>query len=288
MRMAYTAWRDAGTHPQEFVWRESSEEDPFTDMVQTVTKSLAAEGIYRPGNLGDIAEKRLLRAIRLLGPGLFPLIKEAEVRLDGVRTYSGSEDLYQVTGVVDVLAAAPFSTYEEGENAIVDGMRRVMSLEGVVTDAEVIVDYKGISKQDRSAMLEVGRRQLLTYSWLRNHSVGERRVAGGILIFVNDLLEPEGDPTEDLNEPDLVELLLEASDVVDWTEELETDALDFFDTTVRDIETRLASERGQPLVATWEPRAERKTCSACDGRWHCPGSDFDSGAKTRPVAPSAP
>jgi hypothetical protein len=52
-------------------------------------------------------------------------------------------------------------------------------------------------------MLEVGRRQLLTYSWLRHHSVGQRRVAGGILIFVNDLLDPEGDPNEDLNEPTL-------------------------------------------------------------------------------------
>ena len=38
---------------------------------------LRAEGLFRPSSMGVQAERRLLRAIHVLGPLIFPLIKEA-------------------------------------------------------------------------------------------------------------------------------------------------------------------------------------------------------------------
>ena len=72
--------------------------------------------------MDDVAEKRLLRTIRLLGTHLFPLIERSEVRLSGVRSCSSpATELYQVTGVVDVLAVARFG--EPGTNMLVDLIR---------------------------------------------------------------------------------------------------------------------------------------------------------------------
>ena len=92
------------------------------------------------------AEQRLLRAIHVLGPLIFPLIKEAEVRLSAIRQALASngtdEVVYQVTGVVDVLGATKFTT--EADNPLVTNIIcRLPALKLSDDELEVILDYKG-------------------------------------------------------------------------------------------------------------------------------------------------
>ena len=91
-----------------FIWSEPVAGD-YGELVKLGGGRLRAEGLFRPSSMGVQAEQRLLRAIRVLGPLIFPLIKEAEVRLSAIRQALASngtdEVVYQVTGVVDVLGA---------------------------------------------------------------------------------------------------------------------------------------------------------------------------------------
>src|SRR5262245_13488557 len=112
MRRAYDAWR-SDPDMARFVWSDPLAGD-YGDLVELVTGRLRADGLFRPSSMGVQAEQRLLRAVRVLGPLIFPLVKEAEVRLSAVRqvtTSNGNDEVvYQITGVVDVLGATKFTT----------------------------------------------------------------------------------------------------------------------------------------------------------------------------------
>jgi hypothetical protein len=294
MRQAYRRWSEGAWQPADYRWQESPE-PPFSDLREAVTQGLRAEGLYRPANLGDSAERRLVRAIRVLGPCLFPLIKEAEVRLNGVRRFGkGRDDLYQVTGVVDVLASASLESFPPGENALVDHLRESIAELATEDQSEIVVDYKGISRQEMDKrLLEVGHRQVVTYAWLRRRQHGAGPVHAGMLLFVNDLLRDDDDPNADPDPKGLKSLIETSAELVPVREEEERRSLRFFDETVSEIEARVGQEGARELWKVWNPRPEAKTCAACDARWHCPesaveGDEYDRPPSNRPLAPAAP
>jgi PD-(D/E)XK nuclease superfamily len=285
MRIAYQAWTD-GTEPAAFSWR-SPLEAPFSDLVNEVTRSLKAEGLYRPASMGEVAEKRLLRAIRILGPLLFPLIKEAEVRVAAVRDLS--DFVYEARGVVDVLAAGDLSGLKDNALVARVGSEASELVADPGSPAEIVVDYRGITKREADeAMLEAARKQVLTYAWLRNRRVGADVVIGGVLAYVNDLLTNEDEPDSDPGAAELAELLQISTEVIVATPKAIDDAVKFFDQNVRRIETCVDAEGSAPLAELWVPSPERQTCAACDARYRCPKSDVKGAPQTRPFSPSAP
>lgn len=290
MRVAYEQWKDESVGPEMYEWESDTGNEPFQSLIDEVMRTLRAEGLYRPGNMGDVAERRLLRTVRLLGTHLFPLIERSEVRLDAVREYSaGAASLYQVTGVVDVLAVARFG--EPGKNVFVDLIRDGLEQAGhaVGTVGEIVVDYKGITRERLERDYEAARSQILTYGWLRNREADEDVVRAGVLCTVDDLLPDGADANVTPQGDEARELLGAAISAVPVSKNLIAAGTSFFDSTVAQIENSLASESVGNLPAVWEPRPERRTCVTCDARWHCPASDMGDGVPpTRPLAPSAP
>lgn len=290
MRRAYDAWR-ADPDLTRFLWSEPLEGD-YGELVEVVTARLRADGLFRPSSMGVIAEKRLLRAIRVLGPLVFPLIKEAEVKLSAVRqanTEQGVKNAYQITGVVDVLAATRFTS--DTDNPLVAFvMDRLDGLGPTDDELEVILDYKGIARKEVADAGEMAGRQILTYSWLRNRRMQKEVVAAGAVVFVNDLLAKGGDPNVDPTAEELVRLLDQVIVPVAVAGSLPEEAAEFFDARVEQIEAAQSEEAdGTDLEESWPPRPVKRTCVACDARYHCASS-----AANRPkgvsgvFAPDAP
>ena len=290
MRHAYDLWRSEEDEPMSFVWADPLV-PPFAELVEHVTRRLRALGLFRPASMGEIAEQRLVRAIRVLGPLIFPLIKEAEVRLAAVRHATGAEHepetIYQITGVVDVLASTRFAA--AADNPLVAEVLRGVGDIPASEELEVIVDYKGIARADIEDMLETAERQILTYAWLRNRRVGGSVVTAGAVVFVNDLLAGDGDPNVDPTATELEDLLRAAIEPVVVTTGSPEDAAQFFDERVREIEARQQLEGTAPLDEIWVPRPHHATCVACDARYHCPESDVEKPEGVHGVfAPDAP
>lgn len=290
MRRAYDAWQE-DPDLSRFLWSEPLEGD-HGELVETVTARLRADGLFRPSTMGAIAEKRLLRAIRVLGPLVFPLIKEAEVKLSAVRqaeTEQGEEIAYQITGVVDVLAATRFTS--DIDNPLVAYvMKRLDGLGTTDDELEVILDYKGIAREEVNDADEMASRQILTYSWLRNRRLQKKVVAAGAVVFVNDLLATGDDPNTDPTGDELDELLDNAIVPVAVGGSLPEEAAEFFDARVEQIEAAQVQEaEGAALEESWPARPAKRTCVACDARYHCASS-----AANRPkgvvgvFAPDAP
>lgn len=290
MRLAYEQWRDESVDPEEYAWESGAANEAFESLIARVLRTLRAEGLFRPGNMGDVAERRLLRTVRLLGAHLFPLIVRSEVRLDAVREYSAdAPSLYQVTGVVDVLAVARFGA--SGDNVLVDLIRDRLEEAGhpVGNVGEIVVDYKGITRDRLEPGYEAARSQILTYGWLRNREADEDVVRAGVLCTVDDLLPTGADANVTPHGDEARELLDAAVSAVPVSEDLIAAGTSYFDSTVARIERALTSESDENLPEVWEPKPERRTCIACDARWHCPASDMGDGVpSTRPLAPPAP
>ena len=291
MRLAYDQWNESSIQPAEFEWHGTSGNERFQSLVDEVVRSLRAEGLFRPGNTQDLAARRLLRAIRLLGSELFPLVKESEVRLNAVRECDSAPfGLYQMTGVIDVLAVANFG--KPGTNALVDVMGELLEDSGYALGevGEVVVDYKGVTRERLDASgLDIARSQVLTYAWLRNREEGTDIVQAGVLCLVDELLPDGADPNYTPTGTEAREMLRRSIEIVPVSKTLTDKGTAVFDSTVAEIEEALKAEVDEDLPSVWVPRPERRTCTACDAKWHCPESDLEgAGQLQRPVAPSAP
>jgi hypothetical protein len=148
---------------------------------------------------------RARAALMDLGPHLFPLISQSEVRLTGSRALKSlpplkvfrRADRYELVGVIDVVTDVEMAKHQQ--NQIVE---LVKSKLGTLPEHfELIVDYKGsrrppnlksISGQNPS-LWDQYEWQVLTYAELRAKQVGSKPVAAGILIYINELLPLEGD-----------------------------------------------------------------------------------------------
>jgi len=147
-------------------------------------------------------------AISELGPHLFPLISQSEVRLTGARKLKPlpsskqfrRADRYEMAGVIDVITDVEM--VEHGENQIVEIVKAKLS--HLPAHFELIIDYKGSRRQPNLATIAGANPslwdqyawQVLTYAELRSKQVTSKPVTAGILIYINELLPLDGDLLE--------------------------------------------------------------------------------------------
>jgi len=148
---------------------------------------------------------RVFVAITELGPHLFPLISQSEIRLTGARGLKPlpagkafrRADRYEMAGVIDVVTDVEMANH--GGNQIVEIVRG--KLGQLPARFELIIDYKGSRRQANIATIagaipslwDQYAWQVLTYSELRGKQVGSKPVAAGILIYINELLPLDSD-----------------------------------------------------------------------------------------------
>lgn len=181
---SYRRWADGRALP----WDEVQ----VQQVAQQVIRRLDARGVqFQRFLLLGIALERAYQAINRIGPILFPLIAECEVKLQGLRGLPRGvprtvrqSDYYEVTGVVDVITSVEIRDASP-ENVL------ARTLLGPSPAYEVVVDYKGMR---RPAALDPSDRiweyhewQVLTYAWLRGQQTGEARTTSGLLLYLNEL-----------------------------------------------------------------------------------------------------
>ena len=251
------------------------------------------------------AYRRAEAAINTLGPHLFPLIAEAEQRVIGTRQIPGAGTLsraekYALTGVIDVLTEIELDR-SDTTNLIRQAVQQ--ATHGLDGRFEVIVDYKGTRRPDADSIeWRDGEWQVQTYAWLRHEQRLSRRVAAGILIYINELSPGEGDmmalrAAVNAGRTDVVPYLDSDRRILEnWRPgtranfsanflfqravraiAVSEDSIDLatgaFDTTVATIEDNVRQEeQAVSILSTWQGNCvDRKTCAACDFRYFCDG-----------------
>ena len=251
------------------------------------------------------AYRRAEAAINKLGPHLFPLIAEAEQRVIGTREIPGTgvhsrAEKYALTGVIDVLTEIELDRSDTGNKIRQAVQQATGQLDGMF---EVIVDYQGTRRPDTdSPEWTDGEWQVQTYAWLRHEQRVSRRVAAGILIYINELSPGDGDITAlraalNAGRTDIVPFLdsdrriLEnwrsgtqpnfsddflfqrAIRVIPVNPDSIANATGAFDNTVAEIEDLVRQEeQAVSILTTWPGDCnDGKTCAACDFRYFCDG-----------------
>jgi len=176
------------------------------EVIRFVEERLLNQGIaaWEPW-LKLLGYARASTAITELGPHLFPLISQSEIRLTGARGLmplpSGKEfrraDRYEMAGIIDVVTDIEMTQHDG--NQIVEIVRA--KLGQLPARFELIIDYKGSRRQPNLTTIAGGSPslwdqyawQVLTYAELRSKQVGAKPVAAGILIYINELLPLDGD-----------------------------------------------------------------------------------------------
>jgi hypothetical protein len=147
-------------------------------------------------------------ALAELGPHLFPLVSQSEIRLTGARGLKQlpaskafrRADRYEMAGVIDVVTDVEMTKHSG--NQIVQIVRAKLGV--LPAQFELIIDYKGSRRQPNLATIAGANPslwdqyawQVLTYAELRSKQVGSKPVAAGILIYINELLPLDGDLLE--------------------------------------------------------------------------------------------
>jgi len=167
MEEAYLMWREGGWKHFPWEWQHK-----LREIELKIDKRLNVEHMYAPPNLFcifDGPEKVLRRgcpdtkhphkllasqradlAINTWGKHLFPLISEAEVKLQGLKkmpavtSRKSRSDYYEMTGVVDVLGSVNLQDPENSGNLILHYLQDLQSISS--EDFEIIVDYKGMRR----------------------------------------------------------------------------------------------------------------------------------------------
>jgi hypothetical protein len=223
MEEAYLRWTQ---NQQSFPW---SWNPTIREIELGIDRRLRARGLYAPPNLFDrtgtnqlLASQRAEAALNIWGENLFPLIAQAEVRLQRIRnmptvSYGRPRcDYYEITGVVDVITSVELQNAPSG-NLILQYLQNdqhvQMSIATLQDDIyEVIVDYKGsrrpgitVADPKSPNFGQVGPNweahdwQIQTYSWLRSQQPGSNKVIAGIVLYTNELV-PSGQDIEQLQE----------------------------------------------------------------------------------------
>ncbi|TNC74340.1 PD-(D/E)XK nuclease family protein [Rubellimicrobium roseum] len=252
------------------------------------------------------AYRRAEAAVNMLGPHLFPLIAEAEERVIGTRDIPGAiasehrAEKYALTGVIDVLTEIELGSAHT-DNLIRQAVQA--QCPDLAGEFEVIVDYKGTRRPDtNTSEWRDGEWQVQTYAWLRHEQRRSRRVAAGILIYINELAPGEGDllalkaalskgrtdvgPALDSDRRMLENwrpgaradfshgfLFSRAVRVIPVNDASIEEATGAFDDTVRSIEECVRREdQAVSILQTWlDDCLDGKTCAACDFRYFCEG-----------------
>ena len=291
------------------------------DVRRIVASRLQAQNLYpRSRDVEELGQARASTAVEVLGPDLFPLIAQAEVRLTSTRPLprQPGHDLpsrYQVAGIVDVITQVQLNDPTLSGNRILGAVREVLP-PGLSGEYEVIVDYKGMRRPPDVGGDSIYDWQLRTYAHLRSRQPDARPVVAGILLYLNEL-HPTITDLRDLagevarRETDILpsaasdqDLLARRRIEVDEPENALTaeyrfaramrtipiqsgsvrESLERFDNFAAQIETARAMERETgDIQDSWPAKKEERTCVACDFRPGCPAHPSEQG----PRLPSA-
>jgi hypothetical protein len=165
---------------------------------------LAAQGLApRNEELERIGEARARTVVRELGPLLFPVISQAEVRLTGTRAMRTDliparlrlrgVDRYEMAGVVDVITDIELADPALVANPLVEAIRGVLP-RPYPGRFEVIIDYKGMRRPPKGKpaggqdFWRIYEWQVQTYAQLRSVQADARPVAAAALLYLNELL----------------------------------------------------------------------------------------------------
>lgn len=305
------------------------------DIQALIKKRLEARGLYAwNGEVERLGSRRGESAIQELGPHLFPLIHRAEVRLTGARLLPEIDpqfqfrtaDRYEVVGVVDVVTHIEIDDPALAGNPIVSYLHQALG-EGLPDQFEIIVDYKGmrrppVSSAGSGSLWTQYQWQIQTYGELRRVQPDALHVAGGVLLYINELSPTRGDlerlkaeiangttdvppppgsadeaalrdwKTRDKNLPTLSfgYRLSRALRVVPITPESIGVALEAFDGVVREIESCRGREaNGGSVIQSWTRNSnEESTCVVCDSRTYCPDYQTNYASKHGDNEPRLP
>lgn len=175
------------------------------DIFDRIDRRLAARNIVCwDQDSEDLGRRRATVAINELGPALFPLINQAEVRVRGARKLpplsSGKPprivDRYEMLGVIDVVTHIELFSKKLRDNELLNLIVEEFP-EMPPDEFEVIVDYKGMSRPSpveagKIGLWEIYAWQVHTYAHLRS-LLTTKPIIAGVLIYLNELANTKSD-----------------------------------------------------------------------------------------------
>ena len=174
------------------------------EIMDRIDRRLAAQNIRCWDDESEIlGRSRATATVNDLGPLLFPLINQAEVRVRGARKLPPGRaglvtrdiERYEMLGVIDVVTQVELFNPKFRGNQLLE-----LVVEDLPTtppdEFEVIVDYKGMKRPDLSAkgagLWEIYEWQIHTYAHLRS-LLTPKPIAAGVLVYLNELVPTKTD-----------------------------------------------------------------------------------------------
>jgi hypothetical protein len=176
----------------------------LTAIMERIDRRLAARNIRCWNDDSEIlGRSRATAAVNELGPLLFPLINQAEVRVRGARKLPSilngllSRDIerYEMLGVIDVVTQVELFDKRFVGNKLLELLVEELP-DNPPAEFEVIVDYKGMKRPDLAekgtSHADIYEWQVHTYSHLRQ-TLSTKKVIAGTLIYLNELVPTKTD-----------------------------------------------------------------------------------------------
>ena len=180
-----------------------SDED-LKGIMDRIDRRLAARNIRCWDEDSEIlGRRRATAAVNELGPLLFPLINQAEVRVRGARklpdevkgVVTRDIERYEMLGVIDVVTQVELFGPKFRGNKLLELIVEELP-EDPPAEFEVIVDYKGMKRPDLAekgtSHADIYEWQVHTYANLRQ-SLSTKKVIAGVLVYLNELVPTKTD-----------------------------------------------------------------------------------------------
>ena len=174
------------------------------EIMERIDRRLAARNIRCwDDDSEELGKSRAEAAVNELGPLLFPLINQAEVRVRGARKLPAglkgvvTRDIerYEMLGVIDVVTHVELFNPKLRGNKVLE-----LIVEELPTtpppEFEVIVDYKGMGRPDHGSsgkgLWDIYEWQVHTYAHLRK-CLTPKKIIAGVLVYLNELVPTKSD-----------------------------------------------------------------------------------------------
>ena len=176
----------------------------ITGIMDRIDRRLAARNIRCWDEDSEIlGRRRATAAVNELGPLLFPLINQAEVRVRGARklpdevkgVVTRDIERYEMLGVIDVVTQVELFGPKFRGNKLLELIVEELP-EDPPAEFEVIVDYKGMKRPDLAekgtSHADIYEWQVHTYANLRR-TISQKEVIAGVLVYLNELVPTKSD-----------------------------------------------------------------------------------------------
>lgn len=177
-------------------------QNELDEIMDRIDRRLAARNIRCWDDDSEIlGRRRATAAVNELGPLLFPLINQSEVRVRGARKlpkgFGTTRDIdrYEMLGVIDVVTQVELFNPKFRGNTLLELMVEDLP-DTPPSEFEVIVDYKGMKRPDLAekgtSHADIYEWQVHTYAHLRQ-SLSTKKVIAGVLVYLNELVPTKTD-----------------------------------------------------------------------------------------------